>query len=253
MKFISLASGSKGNSSYVELGDMKFLIDIGITLKRLKNSLEPLNVVVDDIDFLLLTHTHSDHILGLSVLVKHSHFKIYMSEEMYPILKDIVPKERIVFYQDEMHIKDMKINLIHTSHDAPGSVGFLFTYQDHSLVYITDTGYLNRKYLKNLGNKELYYIESNHDEKMLMDGPYPYQTKQRIISDVGRLSNETTVSYLKTLIGEQTKYIVLSHLSETNNTKELAFSALEKVLENIPYQPEVLIAEQDVVGDLIEV
>ena len=172
---------------------------------------------------------------------------------MYDELKEHVADQHIEFIDDTFTIGDFKIRLIHTSHDTACSVGYIIENDQRSMVYVTDTGYINERYLKQMKNKDIYIIESNHDEKMLMDGPYPYQTKQRIISDVGHLSNETTASYLKTLIGEQTKYIVLSHLSETNNTKELAFSALEKVLENIPYQPEVLIAEQDVVGDLIEV
>ena len=145
MEFKVLASGSKGNSSFVTCGTTSFLIDIGITYHRLLRELDRMGVCLSDVSFLLLTHTHRDHISGLSVLLKHSQFRVYIREEMYPELKDILPLDRIEFYQDEMHLNDITLNLIHTSHDAPGSVGFLFTYLEHSLVYITDTGYLNRK------------------------------------------------------------------------------------------------------------
>src|SRR5699024_1080680 len=120
---------------------------------------------------------------------------------------------------------------IKTSHDAKGSVGFLITEDDNSIVYITDTGYINRKYFPLLENKNIYYIESNHDEKMLMDGPYPYYLKQRIISDEGHLSNDTTAKYLKKLVGDNTKYIILAHLSEHNNKEELAYIATSEALK----------------------
>ena len=165
MEFKVLASGSKGNCSFVTCGTTSFLIDIGITYHRLLRELDRMGVCLSDVSFLLLTHTHRDHISGLSVLLKHSQFRVYIREEMYPELKDILPLDRIEFYQDEMHLNGITLNLIHTSHDAPGSVGFLFTYLEHSLVYITDTGYLNRKYLKLLKNKEIYYIE----EKVYVD------------------------------------------------------------------------------------
>ena len=253
MEFKVLASGSKGNCSFVTCGATSFLIDVGISYHRLLKELDLMEMSLSDISFLLLTHTHRDHISGLAVLVKHSTFKIYIREEMYPEVKDVLPIERIEFYQDEMHLADISLNLIHTSHDAPGSVGFLFSYFDHSLVYITDTGYLNRKYLKLLKNKEIYYIESNHDEKMLMDGPYPYVIKQRILSDRGHLSNETTGEYLQELVGNRTKYVVLAHLSEHNNTEELAYTATFNKLKETKYQPILLIAKQEEASELLEV
>ena len=253
MEFKVLASGSKGNCTFVTCGTTSFLIDIGITYHRLLRELDWMGVCLSDVSFLLLTHTHRDHISGLSVLLKHSQFRVYIREEMYPELKDILPLDRIEFYQDEMHLNDITLNLIHTSHDAPGSVGFLFTYLEHSLVYITDTGYLNRKYLKLLKNKEIYYMESNHDEKMLMDGPYPYVLKQRILSDVGHLSNETTSEYLQELVGKDTKYVVLAHLSEHNNTEELAYSTTFNKLKETEYHPVLLVAKQEEASELLEV
>ena len=121
------------------------------------------------------------------------------------------------------------------------------------MVYITDTGYINRKYLKKLGNKSLYVLESNHDEQMLMDGPYPYYLKQRVISDAGHLSNKTTSKYLSDSVGEKTKYIVLAHLSEKNNTEEIAYSEVSGRLENTNFRGKILIAKQNESLDLLEV
>lgn len=250
MKIITLASGSKGNTSYIEVGNTRFLIDIGITYRHLLERLEEIGKSIDDIDALLITHTHSDHIKGLKVFVKHNNVPVYIREEMYKELKEILPKEKVELYSDKMHLKDVTIDLVHTSHDAPGSVGFLI---NNSLVYITDTGYINEKYYDLLSNREIYYIESNHDEQMLLTGPYPHYLKQRILSDKGHLSNGATANYLKKFIGSNTKYIILAHISETNNTKELALETTKEALAKTAYSPKIVVASQEELGEVVEV
>lgn len=250
MKIITLASGSKGNTSYIEVGNTRFLIDIGITYRHLLERLEEIGKSIDDIDALLITHTHSDHIKGLKVFVKHNNVPVYIREEMYKELKEILPKEKVELYSDKMHLKDVTIDLVHTSHDAPGSVGFLI---NNSLVYITDTGYINEKYYDLLSNREIYYIESNHDEQMLLTGPYPHYLKQRILSDKGHLSNGATASYLEKFIGSNTKYIILAHISETNNTKELALETTKEALAKTAYSPKIVVATQEELGEVVEV
>ena len=253
MKIITLASGSKGNTSYIEVGNTRFLIDIGITYRHLLERLEEIGKSIDDIDALLITHTHSDHIKGLKVFVKHNNIPVYIREEMYKELKEILPKEKIELYSDKMHLKDATIDLVHTSHDAPGSVGFLISNTSSSLVYITDTGYINEKYYDLLSNREIYYIESNHDEQMLLTGPYPHYLKQRILSDKGHLSNGATASYLEKFIGSNTKYIILAHISETNNTKELALENTKEALAKTAYSPKIVVASQEELGEVVEV
>ena len=242
MKIITLASGSKGNT--------RFLIDIGITYRHLLERLEEIGKSIDDIDALLITHTHSDHIKGLKVFVKHNNVPVYIREEMYKELKEILPKEKVELYSDKMHLKNVTIDLVHTSHDAPGSVGFLI---NNSLVYITDTGYINEKYYDLLSNREIYYIESNHDEQMLLTGPYPHYLKQRILSDKGHLSNGATANYLEKFIGSNTKYIILAHISETNNTKELALETTKEALAKTAYSPKIVVASQEELGEVVEV
>ncbi len=252
MKIKVLASGSKGNCSLIETASTRFLIDIGITYQRLKKELEKMNLTVDDIDALLLTHAHNDHTSGLKVLLKHTNFKIYANKEIIKELTVDIDKERIELYDNLMHLKSTELTIFKTSHDAKGSVGFLVTEDNNSLVYITDTGYLNRKYFPLLKNKNIYYIESNHDEKMLMDGPYPYYLKQRILSDEGHLSNETTAKYLKKLVGDATKYIILAHLSEHNNKEELAYEASRVALQDRS-DIKIIVAKQNEALEEIEV
>ena len=252
MKIKVLASGSKGNCSLIETASARFLIDIGITYQRLKKELEKMNLNLDDIDALFLTHAHNDHTSGLKVLLKHTNFKIYANKDIIKELTVDIDKERIELYDSIMHLNSTELTIFKTSHDAKGSVGFLIIDDGSSLVYITDTGYLNRKYFKLLTNRNIYYIESNHDEKMLMDGPYPYYLKQRILSDEGHLSNETTSKYLKKLVGDSTKYIILAHLSEHNNKEELAYTTTRVALQDRS-DIKILVAKQNEALEEIEV
>lgn len=251
MKLKTIASGSKGNCSLILCDETRFIIDMGISFLALKRSLEELNLSFPSFTGILITHNHSDHVKGLSALLKYTNLDVYIPEEMYDGLSDKVPKDRCHFITDTFTINDVSIELLHTSHDAPYSVGYIITHKNKSIAYITDTGYINRKILAKMLRKDAYLIESNHDEAMLMDGPYPRFLKERVISDHGHLSNRTTAKYLKDLVGDNTKYIILAHLSEKNNTEELALQALEE--EHISKDITVLVAHQQEESPLIEV
>lgn len=251
MEIKTIASGSKGNCSIVLCDETKFIIDMGISYLTLKKSLEENSLSFEQFTGILITHNHKDHINGLASLIKKTNLQAFIPQEMYDGLKEVLSKDRCEFIDDEFKINDITIELIHTSHDAPYSVGFIITQNDKSLVYVTDTGYINRKYLNKMQDKDLYLIESNHDEVMLMDGPYPRFLKERVISDKGHLSNTTTAKYLKKLIGPKTKTILLAHISETNNTEELALETTKKTLENTNI--EILIAKQYEESPMIEV
>lgn len=228
MKFKVIASGSKGNCTIVLCDNTNLIIDMGISYLTLKKSLEENSLSFTDFSGILITHCHADHIKGLSSLLKHTKLNVYIPKEMYESLKEYVSKDRCIFIEDIFSIDKVNIELIHTSHDVPYSVGFIINYLDKNLVYVTDTGYINRKYLNKMIDKTAYVIESNHDEIMLMNGPYPRFLKERVISDKGHLSNKTTAKYLKKLIGKSTKIVVLAHLSENNNTEDKALEAMKE-------------------------
>ena len=251
MKIKTFSSGSKGNCSIVLCDNTNIIIDMGISYLTLKRSLEANSLSFSQFSGILITHCHKDHISGLSTLVNKTDLKVYIPEGMYDSLKEYVPKTRCIFIDDEFTINDVKVELIHTSHDAPSSVGYIIEYNNRSLVYVTDTGYINRKYLNKMVGKNLYCIESNHDEVMLMDGPYPRFLKERVISDKGHLSNSTTAKYLSKLANDNTKTIILAHLSEKNNTEEKALEAVYK--ENLPKNIKIYIARQYEESEMIEV
>lgn len=251
MKVQVLASGSKGNVTIVLCEDTKLIIDMGLSYLTVKRMLEERELNFEDFQGILITHCHTDHTKGLSALIKHTNLPVIIPKEMYIDLENIVPKDRCQFIEDEFSINDVNIELIHTSHDTNYSVGYIIEYKNKELVYVTDTGYINRKYLRKIKNKDIYIMESNHDEVMLMDGPYPRFLKERVISDKGHLSNKTTAKYLKDSVGENTKYIVLAHISEKNNTTDLAYQETEKVIEN--QNIEILVAKQEEETKLLEV
>ena len=230
MEIIVLGSGSKGNSTLLITDSKKILIDVGFSYPKTKMILEKYNISLNEIDFILITH--EDHITGLASLIKHTKKNVYIPSKMFKAINKIVDKDFITLIdEDVFQLDDLKIRFLRTSHDALYPVGFLIE-DTKSLLYMTDTGYISQNNLKYMVDKDIYMIESNHDPKMLMEGPYPYILKQRVVSDTGHLSNEMTGKYLKSLIGNHTKKIILAHLSETNNIEELALKTVSDLIDS---------------------
>lgn len=251
MKISVLSSGSKGNTTYIESKNAKILIDMGNTSKYVREKLEDFGVKPEELDAILVTHTHIDHVNGLKVFHKKYNVPVYVTEIMY---KELDFLNNYVFLEDEFDIKDIHITAIKTSHDSNDSRGFVISDKSSSIVYITDTGYINKKYFNILTNKDLYVMESNHDIEMLNNSKYPFSLRQRILSDKGHLSNYDSSKYLCSFIGDNTKYILLAHLSEENNTEELAYETLVSKLieENIEFS-NIIITKQNKETELISI
>lgn len=244
MRVIVLSSGSKGNTTYIECGETKILIDMGNTCKYVVNKLEGFGIKAEDLDAIFITHTHVDHVKGLKVFLKKYGTKVYLTDKMIGELDYI---DNYVFIDSDLVLlKDLKLNVIKTSHDANDSVGYVVEGDNKSIVYITDTGYINNKYFSLLSNREVYIMESNHDIEMLNNGPYSFSLRQRILGDKGHLSNYDCSRYLSSFIGDKTDTIVLAHLSHENNTYDLAYDTLVKRLEdNNQKVNRIIIAKQD--------
>lgn len=237
MRITNLASGSKGNSTLIELNNKNILIDIGLPISNLEKRLEN---KFPKIDILIITHTHVDHIKGLKSIIRSQNPVIYTLENN---LGEKVVSNNIN-YQKTIEEDDLMIELFEVSHDVP-CAGVYIKYKDKEIVYITDTGYIKDKLLKKYKNKDVYILESNYEEEMLRNGKYPYHLKQRIRSDRGHISNEDACKYLKKLIGDKTKYVMLAHLSEENNTAEIVDERMEKLIKDLEFKPKKIILSQE--------
>lgn len=230
MKIKILGSGSKGNSTFIDLGNKKILIDVGFSYKHIKEQLEKINVDPKEIDAVLITHDHGDHTYGLKVFINKVKPILYITPEIEEAILE-KPYEKSIYLGDELYLDDALIKVIPTSHDAITSNGFLIEKNSESLVYVTDTGYINQRYFNFLINKNYYILESNHDTEKLIKGRYPEYLQRRILSDKGHLSNELCAGYLSRLIGPKTKKVILAHLSEENNTVSLALNTSLNILK----------------------
>ena len=223
MKIVVIQSGSKGNATLIIEKGRVLLIDMGITLKSLKEALimEGLNIM--SIDAMLLTHEHSDHTAGISYLPP---LPIYCTKETYdaPNCEYVEPFQKFV-------IGPFTINPVSTSHDVKNPIGFIIETEKEKLVYVTDTGKITGKTLQKMKNADYYVIESNHDVDMLMATNRPWFLKQRILSNKGHLSNEQSATYMTRCVGKRTKQIILAHLSEEANDPCLALDTYEKIFE----------------------
>ena len=253
MKVSVLSSGSKGNCTYVETNNHKILIDIGTSSLYVEKSLKSIGVEPNEIDIILITHAHVDHVNGLKVFSKKYNPQVYISDK---ILKESNLNIEKISNEEEINIdSDIKIKSIRLSHDVTDIKGYVIEENDESMVYITDTGYINENNFEYIKNKNLYVFESNHDIEKLMNNPkYPHHTKIRILSDKGHLSNKDSAYYLSKLIGDKTHHIILAHLSEQNNTEGLALSTLKETLErkNIDFK-DIKVARQNEMTELIQV
>ena len=255
MQIAVLSSGSKGNSTLIKTDSTKILIDLGVTKNYAEEKLKELNVDPSEISAIFITHTHVDHIQGLKVFLKRYHPSVYVTNEIMEILSEYDLNANYVLYDsNKASVGDLNISYIKISHDAKEAIGFIVDDSKKSIVYITDTGYINNKYFDILTNHNLYILESNHDVTMLMNGNYPYHLKKRILGNKGHLSNEDAGYYLSEFVGDKTKTIILAHLSDDNNTYDKAYNTVNDILKskNIKVK-NILIAKQKQRTELIEV
>lgn len=224
----SLYSGSKGNSMLIESEKTKILIDAGRSARALCSALCEIGRSIDEIDAIFITHEHSDHIGALQNLLKKHRIPVHMVgisavkllEGKLCDHRDIVCTHPPLF---KVELEDMSVQSFSTPHDSEYSVGYVIGVDGARIGYATDIGHVTEEMKSALAGCESVVLECNHDLKMLMDGPYPYDLKLRIKSNKGHLSNADCASFASDLCLAGTKNILLAHLSEENNEPSLAF------------------------------
>lgn len=254
MKVIALSSGSKGNCYYIETSKNKLLLDAGRNYKYIKDKLDSIGVNIKDINYILISHNHTDHISALKSLIEKTQATIVITQKMFYEIEEIKDYQRILIYEDDIDLDGVKVEAIHSSHDAPDSRNFIIEDENKKVAYITDTGYINNKYFKKLTNLDMYLFESNHDIEMLEHGPYPAWLKKRVLSDVGHLSNNSAGFYLTKLLGPNTKKVILIHLSETNNLPDIALDTVKKTLVEYGIDfDNIVCASQNELSEMVEI
>ena len=254
MKIAVLSSGSKGNVTYLETNNKRFLLDAGRNYKYIKDSLGGIGVDIKTINYIIISHEHSDHISALKTLVAKTGATVIASAKLLYELTDLNDYPHILVCEDELTIDDVHITSIHSSHDAVDSRNFIIEEDNKRLGYITDTGYINTKNFKYLQNLDIYLFESNHDIELLQHGPYPAWLKKRVLSDDGHLSNKAAAFYLTKLIGDNTKKIILIHLSETNNLESIPLETVNNTFMECGINfVNIICARQNEVTKVIEV
>ena len=254
MKACVLASGSEGNVTYIETNQHKLLLDAGTTVKYINEKLGELGLSLSDIEYIFITHVHDDHIKALKGIIKKYKPNICLSPKMYSELDFIQDYENIILYNDIFSIDNVTIDIIKTSHDTSDSRSFIVREDDKSIVYLTDTGYINQKNFNKLLNCNVYLFESNHDVEMLLNGPYPKWLKDRVMGPYGHLSNKDSSIYLAKLVGSNTQKIILTHLSQHNNTEEKAIETIHEIFNEYDINfDNINCAKQKQKSELIEI
>ena len=249
----TLASGSSGNALLVSHGSTHLLVDAGISCRRITTCLAALGVGLDDVNALLITHTHSDHIAGLQTLLKKSSFPVISSgrvgRELAYRLAGVESRFQEIELCRQIQIGCLSVTAFPTSHDAPGSCGYRIDGFGSSVGIMTDTGYVTQEAEDILPGVDLAVLEANHDVETLRSGPYPYYLKKRILSSQGHLCNEDAARFAVTLAEAGASEIVLAHLSKENNTPAMARNAVETALSAAGLAPILEVAPRDCLSE----
>ena len=236
MLFSPLCSGSSGNTSYLDAGGVRLIVDAGVTAKRLRELMNMIDVSPEGLDAILVTHEHSDHVSGIGVLSRKYDIPVYAAaacwEHMPASIGEIAAKNIRVFEPDrEFYLKQLCVLPFSTPHDAAHAVGYSFVHDGKKLSIMTDIGHVSSRMLDAVANSNLILLEANHDVDMLRAGSYPYSLKMRILSSHGHLCNEDAGLVLQKLHDRGVRNAILGHLSQDNNTPELALVTVQSLLE----------------------
>lgn len=239
VRFISLASGSSGNCYYLGTGNYGILIDAGIGIRTIKKTLKDINVSLDSIRAVFITHDHADHIKAVGHLGEKFNIPIYTTTRIheginksYCMTEKLSNSVRYLEKEQVLVLEDFRIESFEVPHDGTDNVGYCIHIDGKVFSFLTDLGEITPTAAKYICKANYLVIEANYDEEMLKMGAYPQYLKERISSNTGHMSNSDTAEFLAENITEHLRYIWLCHLSKDNNHPELAFKTVEWKLKN---------------------
>ena len=242
LKFCSIASGSSGNCYYIESEETAILVDVGVAGKRIEDALGEIDVALEKIEYVFLTHEHIDHVKSVGVMVKKlPNAKFYATCGTWECIEEskLAPERRnIIKAGQSIEASDLKVSAFELSHDAKEPVGYKFRSKNAGIAIVTDTGEITEKCKKALYDVEMLVLEANYEKELLMVSPrYPWQLKQRIMGERGHLSNSAAADIVEGIVAKgkdcKLKTLVLAHLSKETNYPQLAYKTLEGRLAEI--------------------
>ena len=255
-----LASGSKGNCILIRSENTMLLLDAGLSGTRISGLLKSIDIDENKITALLISHEHNDHIRGAGIICRKLSIPLYSTELTYSACRKKIGKlpKGVKFFQngDTIKIGDIEIKAFQSSHDVVDGSNFVFKKtgdNERKLAVATDIGYSSNLMIINLRESTTIILESNHDIKMLLEGPYPWFLKQRIKSRQGHLSNEQAVGVIIKVIHPGLENLVLAHLSEKNNLPQIAENLMKDYLNSINYNLNLVISSQYKATPLIDI
>ncbi len=264
MRLVSIASGSSGNCIYIGSGQTHILVDAGISNKRIEQGLNEIGIKGSELDAVIVTHEHSDHVKGLGVLARKHGTPIYATQGTLDELGRMkclgeYPRELFHAVRPDVGfmVGDLEVLAFSISHDAADPVAYRVRNGRRQIAVATDMGHYDEYTIGHLQGLDAVLLESNHDVRMLMAGPYPYCLKRRILGDQGHLSNENAGRLLSFILNDHMRQILLGHLSKENNYEALACEAVKLEIDQgeCPYKAgdfPIMVAGRDRMSQIID-
>lgn len=233
IKFCSIFSGSSGNCQFIKTEKTSILVDAGLSGKKIQQGIINIGEDPKEIDAIFITHEHIDHVQGAGILSRRFDIPIYANEETWEAMKSIIGEVKahnIKVITDNVEIGDLFVQAFDIFHDSAKPVGYNIYYKNKKLSLVTDTGSINDNIVNSIKNSDLLLVESNHDEDMVLIGPYPWPLKRRVLGELGHMSNDVAGKLIAKVIKKGTEIVLLGHLSKENNFPQLAYKTVENIL-----------------------
>lgn len=241
-----LASGSRGNCALIEADGCRILVDAGLSGKEIERRLATLELSGEDLQAILVTHEHHDHVGGVGPLARRYNLPVYVDQQTHTALPKLGKIEDLQLFAagDNFNCQGLTIKSFSTTHDAINPVGFVIESTEGKVGYATDLGMTTRLVSEHLKECRVLILEANHDEQMLLDGPYPWPLKQRIRSRHGHLSNHESRRLLEDINWSGLEALFLAHLSEENNCPDLVAETFQQVMQQHGHKPQIIVGSQ---------
>ncbi|MFH0882439.1 MAG: MBL fold metallo-hydrolase [bacterium] len=250
-----LASGSKGNSYWIEGGGTTILLDAGLSMRQLSRRVEEIGRRIDEVEHIFVTHEHSDHVYALTMLLKKQKPVIWASRGTLRTIRRRIPDgARVRMMNGAVEIAGaFSVRSVKIRHDAVDPLAYRFDLAGASVAVVTDLGSWDKAVVDTIAGVDVLVCEANHDPQMLVHGPYPTALKRRIASHLGHLSNEEGATLALKSVEKGTRTVVLGHLSEANNSPSLALDVFAEVFSDAGFSTKIDVASQDQPGPFVTV